>query len=102
MGILSTVESFLLKANPARVFGHITTSKEKGVTLGPKQNSLGVAYDNGVDKFVGFRQQVRRGIFGGLLFSPADHITIDQDGISIGPRRNGIARFKDRIVNFLD
>jgi len=43
-----------------------------------------------------------RGFIGkALLSSPMDHVTVNQNGITIGPRKNTFGQLKDAIVDFL-
>jgi hypothetical protein len=100
MGVFSDIQSFALKASPINVAGHITVGPA-GVTLGPKTNALGAAYESGVDRFMGLSSKYRETMMKAGSFAPADHVTIDRKGITISPRRNGFAQMKDKIIDFL-
>ena len=97
MGILSSIEQFILRSNPINILGQFTTSK-KGITFGPKQNSIGRGYSQGVDAYIDSGRRTRSSTLEACIGSPFDHFTFDKDGLTFGPGKNKVGQLKDNII----
>ncbi len=100
-GLLTRFQNSVLRAlNPFNVLGRITTS-EDGITLGSKRNALGRTTEGTIDSFTNFQGNIRGAILKTVLTSPSDFVTLNNNGVTIGPNKNGFAKFKDALVDLI-
>lgn len=87
MGFIGDLNKTLVRCSPLGILGNISVTSGPGsVTISNKQNQLG----RSLDQFCDFTTNVQRNMFRGLIWSPVDHISSNNQGVTFNYKPRGL------------